>query len=128
MMIAWLVCGTVTHAALKFLLMDDAHPSELAGASSSSLRFFSPRGEKQNARCVAWVEHRSTMYKPHWGRAQGNTDWRWGALTGLRQHATRSFNKNWPGYPCKGAPMAPLDGTAIGMVEHDVRCPSLVDG
>jgi hypothetical protein len=32
--------------------MDDAHPSELAGAASS--------GEKQNARRVAWVEHRST--------------------------------------------------------------------
>jgi hypothetical protein len=37
--------------------MDDAHPSELAGAASSS-------GEKQNARRVAWVEHRSTTSDP----------------------------------------------------------------
>ena len=35
--------------------MDDAHPSELADEASSS-------GEKQNARRVAWVEHRSTTY------------------------------------------------------------------
>jgi hypothetical protein len=35
--------------------MHDAHPSELAGAASSS------RGEKQNAQRVAWVEHRSTI-------------------------------------------------------------------
>jgi hypothetical protein len=36
--------------------MDDAHPSELAGAASRSRM----RGEKQNARRVAWVDHRST--------------------------------------------------------------------
>jgi hypothetical protein len=34
--------------------MQDAHPSELARAAQ--LR----RGEKQNARRVTWVEHRST--------------------------------------------------------------------
>ena len=34
--------------------MDDVHSSELAGAASSS------RGEKQDARRVAWVEHCST--------------------------------------------------------------------
>jgi hypothetical protein len=34
--------------------MHDAHPSELASAASSST---STRGEKKNARRVAWVEH-----------------------------------------------------------------------
>ena len=39
--------------------MDDAHPSELAGAASSS-----PRGENQNVRRFAWEEHRFTTIAP----------------------------------------------------------------
>ena len=38
--------------------MDDAHPSELAGAASSSTR----NCEKKNEWRVAWVEHRSQFY------------------------------------------------------------------
>ena len=41
--------------------MHDAHPLELALAGVAS----SSRGEKQNARRVAWVEHRSTNYCTH---------------------------------------------------------------
>jgi hypothetical protein len=37
---------------MSIVNLDDAHPSELVQAQL--------RGEKQNARRVAWVEHRST--------------------------------------------------------------------
>jgi hypothetical protein len=43
-------------------LMHDAHPSE--GAGAAQFRVLTPSSSTRSRMRVAWVEHRSTSYKP----------------------------------------------------------------